>query len=97
MQKIRHNATLGKNIRSFRRAAKLTQEQVIAKMQLENCAISRSTYAKIEAGLANIRAREVVTRVLKYLQQEGMIALFRGGVQILQPQALEDLAADSLR
>ncbi len=42
-------------------------------------------------------AREVVTRVLKYLQQEGMIALFRGGVQILQPQALEDLAADSLR
>ncbi len=67
MQKIRHNATLGKNIRSFRRAAKLTQEQVIAKMQLENCAISRSTYAKIEAGLANIRARDLVilSKILK--------------------------------
>ena len=67
MQKIRHNATLGKNIRSFRRAAKLTQEQVIAKMQLENCALSRSTYAKIEAGLANIRARDLVilSKILK--------------------------------
>ena len=60
VQKIRYNIILGRNIRNFRKAAKLTQEQVTAKMQLANCDITRSTYAKMEAGLANIPARDLV-------------------------------------
>ncbi len=42
-------------------------------------------------------AREVVTRMLKYFQMEGMVELFRGGLRIKNTQALEALAVDSLK
>ena len=42
-------------------------------------------------------AREVVTRMLKYFQAEGLVRLSRGGVQLLDLAALERLAAVSLR
>lgn len=42
-------------------------------------------------------AREVVTRMLKYFQAEGVVALSRGGVAILDERKLAHLAKGSLR
>lgn len=39
--------------------ALLTQEELTAKMQLAECQISRSTLAKIESGICNIRISEL--------------------------------------
>lgn len=60
VQKIRKDAILGQNIRSMRVEAGLTQEQVVARMQLAGCDISRSIYSQIEGGTYNIRATELV-------------------------------------
>ena len=35
--------------------------------------------------------REVITRMLRYFQSEGMVKLSRGTVQILDPLRLEEL------
>ena len=37
-------------------------------------------------------AREVVTRMLKYFQEEGMVSLSRGGVTILDRCKLDEKA-----
>ena len=37
-------------------------------------------------------AREVITRMLKYLQSEGMVALKRGAIQLIDRKRLEELA-----
>lgn len=42
-------------------------------------------------------AREVVTRMLKYFQTEGLVRLSRGGVELTAPETLEELAKNSLR
>lgn len=42
-------------------------------------------------------AREVISRMMKYLQSEGMVAVSRGCVQLVDRVALEQLAGDSLR
>ncbi len=42
-------------------------------------------------------AREVVTRMLKYFQQEGLVTLFRGGVSLDDPSRLTAMAQSSLR
>lgn len=42
-------------------------------------------------------AREVVTRMLKYFQSEGLVQLGRGSVRLLDQRRLHDLAKDSLR
>lgn len=39
---------IGKNIQSIRYANKLTQDQVIAKLNLMGISMSKSTYAKLE-------------------------------------------------
>ena len=60
MQKIRPDMDLGKNIQSIRYANKLTQDQVIAKMNLMGIPISKSSYAKIETNRMNIKVSELV-------------------------------------
>ncbi len=60
MQKIRRDKMLGKNIRAYRINARLTQEQTTAHVQVVGLKLSRETYAKIESGIANIRADELV-------------------------------------
>lgn len=62
MQKIHYayNNHLGNNIRKFRLANKLTQPQVITQLQVQGSSLSRETYAKIESGIANISARDLV-------------------------------------
>ena len=52
--------SIGDNLRKLRNQAKLTQEQVVAQLQLRNCSISRSAYSQIESGTYNIRISELV-------------------------------------
>ena len=42
-------------------------------------------------------AREVVTRMLRYFQQEGILSLSRGSVRIWDPDRLKTAAAESIR
>jgi len=60
MQKIRPDMDIGKNIQRLRKKAGLTQEQVIAQMQLRGIKISKSTYAKIETNRMNIKVSELM-------------------------------------
>ncbi len=60
MQKIRPDMDIGHNIRKLRIENHMTQEEVIARLQLLGVDISRSTYAKLECGLMNIKVSELV-------------------------------------
>lgn len=60
MQKIRPDLDIGSNIRSLRLSCGFTQDMVVAKIQLMGILISRSTYAKIESNLMNIKVSELV-------------------------------------
>ena len=60
MQKIRPDMDIGKNIQSIRYANKLTQDQVIAKLNLMGISMSKSTYAKLETNRMNIKISELV-------------------------------------
>jgi len=53
----------------------------------DNLAITHEIIAKHMGS-----AREVVTRMLKYFQEEGMVSLFRGGLNITDRRKLEKLA-----
>ena len=58
---------------------------------LEGSTLLHITHEKIAAHLGT--AREVVTRMLKYFQTEGMVKLTRGAIEILDPERLETLDA----
>ena len=60
MQKIRPDMDIGKNLQMIRKRAGLTQEQVVAKMQLRGLNISKSTFAKIETNRMNVKVSELV-------------------------------------
>lgn len=60
MMKIRPDMDIGHNIARLRYRAGMTQEQVLAKMQLLQLNISKSTYAKLETNRANIKVSELV-------------------------------------
>ena len=51
---------IGQNIRRLRKGANLTQEEVLARLQLTGLEISKSTYAKLETNRMNIKASELV-------------------------------------
>ena len=55
MQKLRPDMNIGGNIQKIRYSRKLTQDQVIAKMNLMGIQISKSTYAKLETNRMNIK------------------------------------------
>lgn len=57
--KIRQDISIGSNIRSLRREAHLTQEQVVGKLKERGIVISRSIYSQIECGRYNIRVSEL--------------------------------------
>lgn len=66
----------------------------LANFLLEQCAIDGSdtltiTHEAIAKHLGS--AREVVTRMLKYFQNEGMVSLTRGGITITDKKKLEKL------
>ena len=58
---------LGQRIRSFRIRRHMTQEAVAAQLQLGGCDITRSAFAKIEAGQRHIYPDELklLTQILK--------------------------------
>jgi len=59
MSTNRQDENIGVNIKNLRNQANLTQEQLVAKMQIEGCDISRGTFAKIEAGIRHIYVNEL--------------------------------------
>lgn len=60
MQKIRPDLDIGRNIQRLRRETKMTQDQVVARLQLMGIEISISTYAKLETNRMNIKVSELV-------------------------------------
>lgn len=60
MQKLRPDLDIGHNISALRRAAGLTQDQTLAKLQVMGIEISKSTYAKIETNRMNVKVSELV-------------------------------------
>ncbi|MBQ7847919.1 MAG: helix-turn-helix transcriptional regulator [Clostridia bacterium] len=51
---------IGKNIRTLRERAGLTQELLSTKLQLEGCDLTRSALAKIEAGQRHLYPDEIL-------------------------------------
>ncbi len=60
VQKIKQDISLGNNIRKLRKQSGLTQEQVVARLQLQGIETSRSSYSQIECGTYNIRVSELI-------------------------------------
>ena len=60
MQKIRPDLDIGGNIQQMRYQNKLTQDQVIARLNLMGIPISKSTYAKLETNRMNIKVSELI-------------------------------------
>lgn len=59
MQTILQDIHIGANLRRLRRERGLTQEQLVARLQLRGSAMSRSTYSKIETESRNIKASDL--------------------------------------
>ena len=51
---------IGQNIRVLRERARMTQEQVAAKLQISGCDITRSALAKIEVGQRHLYPDEII-------------------------------------
>ena len=69
-----------------KRLAKFLVEESL----LEGEPLLKITHEKIANHMGT--AREVVTRMLRYFQSEGLVALTRGGVELTDPDRLEELA-----
>ena len=54
-QKLKQHIQIGETIRSLRMERKLTQDQVVSKLQLMDLDITRSIYSQIEGGTYSIR------------------------------------------
>ena len=76
MQKIRPDMDIEHNIQRLRRGAGMTQDQVVAKLQLMGLSISKSTYAKLETNRMNIKVSELVA--LKEIFQAQFQDFFAG-------------------
>ena len=63
---------------------------LIEEAALEGSDVLKITHEKIAAHMGT--AREVVTRMLRYFQGEGMVKLTRGAVEITQKKRLSNLA-----
>lgn len=76
MQKLRPDMDLGHNIQALRYSCKLTQDQVVAKLNLMGIQISKSTYAKLETNRMNIKVSELVA--LSKIFHTDMNTMFNG-------------------
>lgn len=63
---------VGNNIRRLRERAKLTQDELSARLQVNGCDITRSAVAKIEVGQRHLYPDEVILikRILKASYEE---------------------------
>ena len=64
-------------------------EFLLEEMQLEGSPILKITHEKIANHMGT--AREVVTRMLRYFQNEGMVKLTRGAIEITDAKKLASL------
>ena len=64
-------------------------EFLLEEAAVEGTNLLRITHEKIANHMGT--AREVVTRMLRYFQNEGMVRLTRGTVEIIDPNGLETL------
>lgn len=76
MQKIRPDMDIGKNIQAIRYKNNMTQDQVVAKLNLMGISITKSTYAKLETNRMNIKVSELVA-LAKNLSYRYQCILFR--------------------
>lgn len=76
MQKLRPDMDIGDNIGCLRNSCNMTQEQVVAKMNLMGLNISKSSYAKIETNRINIRISELMA--LKAIFNANISEFFKG-------------------
>ena len=67
---------IGHNIQRLRKNSKLTQDQVVAQLQLMGITISKSTYAKLETNRMNIKVSELVA--LSKIFHTDIAAFFEG-------------------
>ena len=70
-------------------------DQRLAAFLLEEAGLEGSNQLKMTHEIIGNHlgsAREVVTRMLRYFQNEGMVKLSRGTVEILNPEKLSHLA-----
>lgn len=68
-----------------------TQQQILERNAvLEETNILKITHETIAGHMGT--AREVVTRMLRYFQNEGMVKLARGTVEICEERRLQDLS-----
>ena len=63
---------------------------LLEESRLEDAAVLHITHEKIAGHLGT--AREVVTRMLRYFQNEGLVKLTRGTIEITDPKRLESLS-----
>jgi len=63
---------------------------LLEEMALENSTVLRITHEKIANHLGT--AREVVTRMLRYFQNEGMVRLTRGSTEIIDEEKLRQIS-----
>ncbi len=68
---------------------------LVEESRLLDSAVLPLTHEAIARHLGS--AREVITRLLKYFQSEGLVRLSRGAVELTAPERLAALAAGSLR
>ena len=54
MQKLLQDKHIGKNIQRIRNERKMSQEDVIVKLELSGREMIQSTYSRIELGIGNI-------------------------------------------
>ena len=59
-QKLKQDINLGQNIRSIRKQKKLTQTEVVIKLQLLGFNITQSSLYKIESGVQHIYVSELI-------------------------------------
>lgn len=79
MQKIRPDLDIGRNIQNQRRKSGLTQEDVVAQLDVMGLTLTRSTYAKIESSSYNIRVSELVA--LKHIFKMSSFDEFFAGLE----------------
>ena len=63
---------------------------LVEESSLEDNIVLKITHDRIANHLGT--AREVITRMLRYFQNEGMVKLTRGSIELTNPEALEKLA-----
>ena len=61
MQKLKQDISIGKNMKELRERAGFTQEQAVAKFQLEGLAVSREMLSQMERGGYNVAVSILIT------------------------------------